>query len=244
MIPSMISSWDRAIGSERSTTAWNGSLPRNYPKDASGFEDNKNSQRGARCIGKSSQHSTSSTDSQQSSDSLDQVIGNLHDLRLQKTTSGRKTPEWMVPNSNSELKRSNAIRRQTGQLSNAQPFRANYKTFRRTYSFVVTTNSNELARITQWLQQLNEPVKYFGAELVQERVDEHGRKAVWQLTVKTHEQSGGVVTEVRRMLSLMNFEEQLTSPTCCAGWTGTRSEWKPKEERNLSWRKKSGSPVM
>lgn len=56
-----------------------------------------------------------------------------------------------------------------------------------------------------------------------------GKKLGWELIVKIHEPSSGVVTAVKQTLSLMNFEEVSMSHTYYGGWTGTLAMWSLKD---------------
>lgn len=90
-----------------------------------------------------------------------------------------------------------------------------------------------------------------GVVQVLARVDRPGMKRAWTLTLKIQEPNGnvtlilgGAVTEVRNVLSLMNFEEQSIFPMSSAGLTGTRSVWRLREEADLYLRNESGSLPM
>lgn len=76
-----------------------------------------------------------------------------------------------------------------------------------TYTFVVTTNCEELVSTICDRLLLNELVKYSGAKLEQASQDVPGMKPGLTRILKIPALSGGAVTQVRFMLLLMNFAE-------------------------------------
>lgn len=74
----------------------------------------------------------------------------------------------------------------------------------------------------------SEPVQYFGAQLEQAKVTAPGKKPVFKLTLRIRLRNGGMDTEIKNMLSSMNFEELSTSRMYLDGSTSILSRWKLK----------------
>lgn len=74
----------------------------------------------------------------------------------------------------------------------------------------------------------------FVVELALESLAAHGMKQVFLLTLKIREPNFGMVTEISRMLSLMNFEAVSTSPIYSGGSIGTLCLWRSKDHP-LHW---------
>jgi len=72
--------------------------------------------------------------------------------------------------------------------------------------------------------------------------EQPGTKLVYVLTLKIPVPSGGAATQVRKLLSSMNFVELSTWPTSSGGWTGILSRWRLKEEQDHCAQQNFGSP--
>lgn len=75
----------------------------------------------------------------------------------------------------------------------------------------------------------NEKFQYFGEGLTLAKVDGHGKKQLWRLTVRILEANFGADTETMKTLLSMNFEEVSTFPISSDGPTVIQSWWKSKE---------------
>lgn len=96
------------------------------------------------------------------------------------------------------------------------------------YEFKVTGLSSKSLQTT-WLHPLwYEFVMSTGASLAQESREELGMLPVGTLILKIQDPSFGAVTETKRLLSSMNFEEELTSGMYCDGSIAIQSLWKSK----------------
>lgn len=84
---------------------------------------------------------------------------------------------------------------------------------------------------------------YSGAKLELENRDVLGMKQEWTLILKIQGPNSGMVTEVKSMLSLMNFEEISMYRTCSAGSIDILSVWRSKAPPCLWLPRHSGSPV-
>jgi len=107
--------------------------------------------------------------------------------------------------------------------------------------FAIILPSSAFLPIMRYRLQLCELASFTMDQQALVKVGAPGKKQVNVLMLKIHAQSGGAVTEVRSMLSLMNFEEVSTLRTCCAGWIGTPLVWKLKEELDPLLQSTSGS---
>jgi len=110
--------------------------------------------------------------------------------------------------------------------------------------FIITGLSDKSTRILQSQLLLSDKLPSSGVQLAVASRGELGQKLVSKLTLKIRGRSSGAVIEVKSMLSSMNFEEVLTSVTCCAGVIVTRSSWKSKVRPNVWSPGVSGSPPI
>lgn len=114
----------------------------------------------------------------------------------------------------------------------------------RTFTFVVTTSYPELLVTFSNLWQLNALHLSFGEQPVLEKAVWPGNgpeQMVYNLTLKTLPQNGGVAIAVMNTLYWMNFEVRSESLIYYVGWTDTQLQWKPKGELVPSWDTLSGS---
>jgi len=157
------------------------------------------------------------------------VTGKLHAAKQQKNMSGKTRLPSMELDLNWGEDLYNEIEQMTGMQSENQPRKGEWKISPVTFMFDITFHSELLLRTV--LRQIlwREPVMFSGDLLELERVEEPGKRQEWRLTLRIREPNGGVVTRVRRMLSLMNLEEELTSPICYDGLTVIQSVWKRRD---------------
>lgn len=145
------------------------------------------------------------------------------------TMFGKKTPELPKRSSSLEASPFAAIQKLIGMPSAHLLSREIWMEFRPTYSFVVTINSEELAKTIYDQLLWSVPVMCFGVELELVNRVAPGKKPVWMLILKTPTPNFGMAIKVKIMLSSMNFGELLASPTYSGGWIGIRSLWKLKD---------------
>lgn len=170
------------------------------------------------------------------------AIGSSPEAQRPESTFGKKTPELKEPNSNSELHRSGAIRRRTGVRFSDLPNPESLTISHRTYIFEIIFRLGESLKKMLLHLFLTERSLFIGEELVVEKVTKRGKKRVLVLTLKTLTLNGGMVIEVMRTLSLMNFEEVSRSVTYLDGSINTLYLWKEREELPIFVPQKSGSP--
>lgn len=156
------------------------------------------------------------------------TTNSLAPLPLMRTFGKTRRP-WKAPGLKWEPNQSNEIPQSTGIGSKIVLAPVTYVPSRVTYTFVIITHCERLLKTT-WLQFQLKKKSMSSTELqVPERVNELGMKPVFRLILKTPGPSGGADIEIRKTLSLMNFEEILTWPIYCVGSTDTRYLWRQKE---------------
>jgi len=104
--------------------------------------------------------------------------------------------------------------------------------------------SGRLPATSQLACQLKDMLQCYGELLALENQSVLGMKLESMLMLKIHDPSFGMVTKVRRVLLLMNFEEESTSRICCDGLIVTRSVWRSKAVRDRRLWKRCGSHPM
>lgn len=144
------------------------------------------------------------------------------------STSGKKLPDNLVPSSSWESSQSEEMSQQTGTQSTSQQSEASSTTYQPKYEYAIVGISSSSIRsiCSQFLNHVK--LWYTGAQLVLENQEGPGMKLEFQLTLKTLCQNSGRDIEIRNMLSSMNLEETLQSPTRYGGSIATVSYWKLK----------------
>jgi len=115
---------------------------------------------------------------------------------------------------------------------------------RPTFEWYLTVPSGRLPATSLLASQLFDMLRYFGELLVLENHDVLGMKQDSMLMLRIQEPSFGMVTNVKQMLSSMNFEEESTLRICLDGLTVIRCVWKSKDQRDRRLWKRSGSHPM
>jgi len=100
------------------------------------------------------------------------------------------------------------------------------------FIFVITRISTVFAQILNSRLLSSGLVESTGVQLAVGRVTGPGWRLALPLIAKIRAPSFGVAMTVKRMLSLMNLEEQSTWPIFFDGSTSIRSEWKPRGARD------------
>jgi hypothetical protein len=156
------------------------------------------------------------------------VTGKLLAAKQQKNMCGNKTLPSMEHDLNWGGDLCSEIEKMIGMQSEQRQKVEIYDPSQVMFSFAITFHYEPLLRIT--LRQLlwRDNVMFSGDALEVVRVEEPGQRQEWKLTLRIREPNGGVVTKVKKMLLLMNFEEESTSPTYLDGWTDIQSVWKQK----------------
>jgi len=165
-------------------------------------------------------------------------------VKLQATTSGRKTPELKAPSSSLAFDPLLETADLTGNPFGPPPSPEIWTPSPPRYEFVVIGPFEQLVLIIHEQDQWRENALYSGAKLDLESPGVLGKKPEWKLTAKIPERSFGTVTKWRRMLSSMSFEEELTLPISCAGSTVIQSEWRSKAPVVPWLQGSSGSPPI
>jgi len=101
-----------------------------------------------------------------------------------------------------------------------------------TFMFVITRISTVFAQILNSRLLSSGLVESTGVQLAVGRVTGPGWRLALPLTAKIRAPSFGVAMTVKRMLYLMNLEEQSTWPIFSDGSTSIQSEWKPRGARD------------
>jgi len=116
-----------------------------------------------------------------------------------------------------------------------QQWRENLMISPQTYTFGIMHHSSALLRTIRDQLQSNVPPSYLLGVLELASREELGTRQESKLTLKILTRSGGTVTRVKLILSLMNFgkknydiEEESTQVICSSGQTDIRSVWKQK----------------
>lgn len=165
---------------------------------------------------------------------LEMCMANLRTQNPLSNTFGKRLLESMEPNSKSaHFLLKEAIQR-TGIRSGVMQWQGKSWQFLPTYEYVVIVQSEELAKTIWNVLQCSELVMFSGGQVDQVKVVGRGKRPVYQLMLKTPVVNSGVVTEVRRIVCLMNLGVASTSLTCSGGWIGTRVTLRLKEEADPS----------
>lgn len=175
---------------------------------------------------------------------LETSTPNSLDLKPHANMCGKKTPELTELSLNLDPSLSESIQRPTGSKFGPPPSPVSSWLFPRIVEFQVTVRYEVFDLIMTRLSLWRESVMYSGDQLGLVKVAVHGRKLEWKLTVRIPELSFGAVTSLKEMLLSMNFEEESTFHTCCAGSIVIRSVWKLKEALCRSVLTSFGSPPI
>lgn len=156
---------------------------------------------------------------------------NQRAVNLLRSMCGRKKPE--SENSlNSDSGSSSETTNTIGSSSNSWPSTEELKNAQVTYSFGIMAPFDRLVPIMQNLQVWFDPAWFIMVRLALESHGALGPRLRWKRILKIRALSSGVDTELRNMLSLMNFEEESISAMYSDGWIDIRSQWKSKGQAN------------
>lgn len=196
------------------------------------------------CTGKYSQ-SLLNAEVQNSNPFLDQnATLNYQDQSMQTPMYGKKTQGSQTLNSNLDQDHSSVTQLLIGTAYEHPLFLGTLLMYPVMFSFVVTTNYEASVRTIYDHSQWRENAMYSGVQLELESHEEHGSKLEWTLSLKIREPNSGTVTKVTNMLCAMNFEEELTSLTCCSGLIVIQSSWKSRDLLSYLELDGYGSPPM
>ena len=95
--------------------------------------------------------------------------------------------------------------------------------------FSIIARYDVLVKTMHRLVRLFEQHTYFGVILVLASRKLPGNAPVWRLILRIPDRYGGTVMRVKSLLSLTNFEVELTLPICSDGRTGTHYVCRSKE---------------
>lgn len=112
------------------------------------------------------------------------------------------------------------------------------------YEFVVTIRSSVFGQIIKCALAETSLAMSSGASLDLERVTVRGTRRVLRLTLRGRPRSFGAATEVKTLLSSMNFVERSASNISCGGSIGIRYLWKLRDLPCLLLPGTSGSPAI
>lgn len=139
--------------------------------------------------------------------SVPRRIANFQDLRLQMNMCGKKTQESKEPALNLELNRFEGMRRRTGKLFGPKPNKETYLQSLPVLELFLIVPFEQLgvtiANVLEWFEKCS----FSGEVRVQANHVAPGKKQERVLIAKILEPSFGMVIKLKRMLSLMNFEE-------------------------------------
>jgi len=224
----------------------------NSPETVTGSKANRKNVRPlGDCTIKSSPDSTEQSDLHTCEEQLEMAIGRSRARMQQMPTSTRMTPLSPIPDSSWVERLCEETSPPTGTPSKHSQNKETSNLFQQTFIFglahltvdIIEHSKSSLRTVWKSLQ-LCEPLMFFGVEPEQEKVSEPGRRQVYRLTLKIHAPNGGAVIRAKNMLSLMNFEEVLTYPTCYDGSIATLSVWSSKVVLNLSYVQRYGLPAI
>lgn len=166
---------------------------------------------------------------------------------LLPTMSGRMTPPLLVLDSSldqryskSKCSLSPSTRKLIGNWFGCPPSPEISSLSLHSYALNLTVPFELLDQTTEKLIPWFGRAKCFGVLQVLEKVIEHGPKQDRMLMLSLQEASSGTVTNLKNMLYLMNFEEQLMLDISSPGSTATPSEWRLKAHQYLSIARSSG----
>lgn len=109
-------------------------------------------------------------------------------------------------------------------------------------TLVIIAASKQLLLTTCKALQLSGLFTYTGEEAELVKVSAPGKRQVYRLTLKIHEQNGGAVIKVKQMLLLMSFEELWTYPMSSGGLTVIQCVLSSKDVLDLSYVRLYGLP--
>lgn len=144
-------------------------------------------------------------------------------------TYGRMRPESPTLNSNLAQNPSNETTNETGTESSRPQSPDVWTLSTLPYWFVITALSEESIRTTCSRILSLETLWSIGAQLDLASPGLPGTTLDGMLILRIPGPSFGMGTRVKRLLSLMNLEEQLTSLICCDGQTVILSSWKSRD---------------
>jgi len=162
------------------------------------------------------------------------------DLVSQTTTSGKKTPAWMVPGSGAQNPFKETLPPIGSRYGNPLSPETYYQS-RLVYEWSVIGPLGLLAQISRSVRQLFAKYSYFGELPRLESPAVPGMKRAYRLTLKIQDPNSGMAIKIRRMLCLMNFGAELISRTYCDGQTVILSEWRLREAQDPYLPKNCGS---
>lgn len=152
------------------------------------------------------------------------------DQSVPNRTYGRMTPLLRALGLNGEPSQLDETVRPTGSQYGPPPSPEIWHRSPPMYVLRATGPYKQLEPIMNQFQQWSEDALCSGGELELVSRVEPGKRPDWTLTAKIHGQSSGVVTKVKQMLCLMNFEVVSTLPIYSDGWIDIQYVWKSKEE--------------
>lgn len=165
-------------------------------------------------------------------------------LKLRTNMLPKKTPELKEPASSWGPNPFAGTPLPIGKLFGPPPSPEIWKKSLPTFELFLIGQFEQLAQTTHLLSEWCERVKSTGVRLEQGNPLKHGTMPVWTHSAKIRGLNSGVVINLRKTLSLMNFVEALTFHTYCDGSIVTRSEWRSKEVLNLCYQVISGLPAI
>lgn len=209
--------------------------PRTPTPSVNGSEDNSNKEKKqATFTGKSWSPSPRRNLFHKCAQSLEKDTSSYQDLKRQPRTSGKKKPASPTPNLNSEPSPFNVTQHTTGKLSGVVPKQETLWRSRLRYDFKAIGLSEASKQTLLAQLEWNAQHSYIGDVLEQESLGTLGQEPAWTLTLRILEPNSGAVTEVKKLLSSMNFGEVLTSRICSGGWIVTQSTWKSKDHHTFT----------
>jgi len=150
--------------------------------------------------------------------------------RPRSPTYSRMTPLLRALGLSGEQSPSEEMLRPTGSQYGPPPSPEIWQASQRMYALRATGPSSALELIMNQCLLWYECATFTGVPPVQVNLVGRGMKQDWTLTLRIPGPNFGVVIKLKQMLSLMNFEAELTSPICSDGLIDIQYVWKSREE--------------
>jgi len=161
--------------------------------------------------------------------SLEKGTGSSLEAQRPKNTCSKMLPRLRDLDLSLEASRSDATQATTGTKSRILPKEETSNRYPRMFTFGITARLRKSLQHLRSLLLWNEKCLCSGVSQVLVRAEGLGKKPVWTLILRIPAPSGGVATEVKKLLLSMNSEEISGSPIFYDGWTVIQSWWRLRE---------------
>ncbi|AMB42992.1 hypothetical protein [Circovirus-like genome DCCV-13] len=159
----------------------------------------------------------------------DRHTANQPDQKPPMTMFGRKTPRWTEQDLKWVNDLTEEMSKPTGSEYGNPLLQGTFCPSKQVFVFNITAHSVQYALTTLNQLLLNvESLSFMDLQVLENR-EEPGKKPVGLLILKIREANFGMDTQIRRMLYLMNFEEESIFPIYCDGLIATQYSLKSRE---------------